>query len=60
MLLKSRWSGANCDQEAFPELLILTRIGGVHESTGKEHLEELCNKANEEKLQQTAETPFMT
>jgi hypothetical protein len=32
----------------------------VHESTGGGHLEDLCNKANEEKLQQTAETPFMT
>jgi hypothetical protein len=26
----------------------------VHESTGREHLEDLCNKANEVKLQQTA------
>jgi hypothetical protein len=32
----------------------------VHESTGREHLEDLCNKANEEKLQQTSDTPFMT
>jgi hypothetical protein len=27
LLLKSRWLGVNCDQEAFPELLILTRTG---------------------------------
>jgi hypothetical protein len=32
----------------------------VHESTGREHLEELCNKANEAKLQQISYTPFMT
>jgi hypothetical protein len=32
----------------------------VHESTGREHLEDLCNKDNEAKLQQTADTPFMT
>jgi hypothetical protein len=32
----------------------------VHESTGRERIEELCNKANESKLQQTADTPFMT
>jgi hypothetical protein len=32
----------------------------VHESTGRQHLEELCNKANKSKLQQTADTPFMT
>jgi hypothetical protein len=32
----------------------------VHESTGREHLEDLCNKANEEKLQQTADAPFIT
>jgi hypothetical protein len=32
----------------------------VRESTGREHLEDLCNKANEAKLQQTADTPFMT
>jgi hypothetical protein len=32
----------------------------VHESTGREHLEDLCNKANKAKLQQTADTPFMT
>jgi hypothetical protein len=31
----------------------------VHESTGREHLEELCKKANESKLQQTSDTPFM-
>jgi hypothetical protein len=38
----------------------LDKIGVVHESTGREHLEELCNKANEEKLQQKSDTPFMT
>jgi hypothetical protein len=38
----------------------LDENGVVHKSTGKGHLEELCNKANEEKLQQTAHTPFMT
>jgi hypothetical protein len=27
LLLKSRWFGVNCDQEAFSELLILTRMG---------------------------------
>jgi hypothetical protein len=27
LLLKSRWFGANFDQEAFPELLILMRMG---------------------------------
>jgi hypothetical protein len=32
----------------------------VHESTGREHVEDLCNKANEAKLQHTAVTPFMT
>jgi hypothetical protein len=32
----------------------------VHESTGRENLEDLCNKANEAKLQQTSDTPFMT
>jgi hypothetical protein len=32
----------------------------IHESTGREHLEELCNNANEAKLQQTADTPFTT
>jgi hypothetical protein len=32
----------------------------VHESTGRENLEDLCNKANASKLQQTADTPFMT
>jgi hypothetical protein len=32
----------------------------VHKSTGRAHLEDLCNKANEAKLQQTADTPFMT
>jgi hypothetical protein len=34
--------------------------GVVHEFTRREHLEDLCNKANEAKLQQTADTPFMT
>jgi hypothetical protein len=38
----------------------LDENGVVRESTGREHLEELCNKANEVKLQQTADTPFMT
>jgi hypothetical protein len=38
----------------------LDENGVVHESTGREHLEELCNKANEAKLQQTADTPFIT
>jgi hypothetical protein len=32
----------------------------VFESTGREHIEDLCNKANKAKLQQTADTPFMT
>jgi hypothetical protein len=27
LLLKSRWFGANCDQETFPELLNLMRMG---------------------------------
>jgi hypothetical protein len=38
----------------------LDENGVVHESTGREHLEYLCNKANEAKLQQTAGTPFTT
>jgi hypothetical protein len=38
----------------------LDENGVVHESTGREHLEELCNKANESKLQQTYDTPFVT
>jgi hypothetical protein len=38
----------------------LDENGVIHESTGREHLEELCNKDNEAKLQQTADTPFMT
>jgi hypothetical protein len=38
----------------------LDENGVVHESTGMEHLEELCNKANEEKLLKTADMPFMT
>jgi hypothetical protein len=33
--------------------------GLVHESMKREHLEEMCNKANEAKIQQTANTPFM-
>jgi hypothetical protein len=37
----------------------LDENGVVHESTVREHLEYLYNKANEEKLQQTADTPFM-
>jgi hypothetical protein len=32
----------------------------VHESTGREHLEDLCHNAKQAKLQQTADTPFMT
>jgi hypothetical protein len=31
----------------------------IRESIGREHIEELCNNANEAKLQQTAETPLM-
>jgi hypothetical protein len=31
----------------------------VHESTGRDNLEELCNKANGAKLQQTSDTHFM-
>jgi hypothetical protein len=38
----------------------LDNNGVLRESTGREHLEDLCNKANEEKLQQKADTPFMT
>jgi hypothetical protein len=38
----------------------LDENGVVHESTRREHLEDLFNKANEAKLQQTADTPFMT
>jgi altronate dehydratase len=38
----------------------LDENGVVHESTGREHLEDLCNKANEEKFQETADTPFTT
>jgi hypothetical protein len=34
--------------------------GIVHECTGREHLEVLCNNGNKEKLQQTAENTFMT
>jgi hypothetical protein len=34
--------------------------GVVHEPIGRGHLEDLCNKANEAKLQQTADTTFMT
>jgi hypothetical protein len=36
----------------------LDKNGVVHESTGREHLEELCNKANEVKLQQTDDFSF--
>jgi hypothetical protein len=32
----------------------------VHESTGREHLEDLCNKSNNAKFKQTEETPFTT
>jgi hypothetical protein len=35
----------------------LDENGVVREPTGREHLEELCNKANETKLQQTADNP---
>jgi hypothetical protein len=38
----------------------LDENGVVHESTGREHLEYLCNKANEAKLQKTADMPFTT
>jgi hypothetical protein len=38
----------------------LNKNGVIYESTGREHLEELCNKAIEAKLQQTADTPFTT
>jgi hypothetical protein len=38
----------------------LDENGVVHESTGRENLEDLCNKVNEEKLQQTASTNFTT
>jgi hypothetical protein len=31
----------------------------IRESTGREHLDELCKKSNEAKLQQSAYTPFM-
>jgi hypothetical protein len=34
--------------------------GVIHESTGREHLEELSNNANEAKPQQTADTTSMT
>jgi hypothetical protein len=32
----------------------------IHESTGREHLEELCKNTNKAKLQQTAGTSFTT
>jgi hypothetical protein len=38
----------------------LDENGVVHESTRRGHLEDLCNKANEAKLQQTADMTFMT
>jgi hypothetical protein len=38
----------------------LDENGVLHESTGREHLEDLCNKANEDKLQQKRDTPSMT
>jgi hypothetical protein len=38
----------------------LEENGVVHESTGREHLVELRNNINEEKLQQTADTPVVT
>jgi hypothetical protein len=31
----------------------LDKNGVFHESTGREHIEEMCNKANKVKLQQT-------
>jgi hypothetical protein len=34
--------------------------GVVRESTGREHIEELCNKANKAKFQHTSDTTFMT
>jgi hypothetical protein len=37
----------------------LDENGVVRESTGREHLEEFCNKAKKSKLQQTVDTPFM-
>jgi hypothetical protein len=38
----------------------LDENGVVRESTGGEHLEDHCKKANEEKLQQTSDTHFVT
>jgi hypothetical protein len=38
----------------------LDENGVVHEYTGRENLEELCNNANEAKLQQTSDRPFTT
>jgi hypothetical protein len=38
----------------------LDENGVVHESTGRENLEDLCNKANKAKLEQKADTPFIT
>jgi hypothetical protein len=44
----------------FSRVTYLEENGEVHESTGRKHLEDLRNNAKEEKLQQTADTPFMT
>jgi hypothetical protein len=41
-------------------LTYLDENGVVHEYTGREHLEDRYNKANQEKLQHTVNTPFMT
>jgi hypothetical protein len=43
----------------FSRATYLDKKGVVRESTGREHLEDLCNKANEAKLQQISATPFM-
>jgi hypothetical protein len=48
------------ESESYSGSSYLDENGVVHESTGREHLEELCKKANEEKLQQTTDTPLMT
>jgi predicted transcriptional regulator len=41
-------------------VVYLDENGVLHESTDREHLEELCNNANKAKLQKTVETPFTT
>jgi hypothetical protein len=38
----------------------LDENGVVHKSTGREHLEDMFNKANKAKLQQKSDTTFMT